>query len=72
MKTALNDDMKKIFQDPKLRGKHVIMVAGHVFTARTGKEAVRLFRKLTKEHPKEKPTVTYIPKAESLILIVCR
>lgn len=41
-KTAFLSDAKKIFQDPKLKGKHIIMVAGHVFSARTGKEAVKL------------------------------
>lgn len=62
----------KIFQDPKLKGKHVIMIGGHVFTARTGKEAVKIFNRVTKQYPKEKPLVTYIPKADSLILILCR
>lgn len=61
--------MRKIFEDPKLRGKHVIMIAGHIFTARTGKEAVKLFKRITAQYPDEKPTVTYIPKAESLILM---
>lgn len=70
--TSFQSGIKNIFQDPKLRGKHIIMVAGHVFTARTGKEAVKIFNKVTKEYPREQPTVTYIPKAESLILLICR
>lgn len=60
-------DMKKIFQNPRLRGKHIIMIAGHVFTAKNGKEAVKLFNKVTTQYPGEKPTVTYIPESESLI-----
>jgi len=64
--------MKKIFQDPKLRGKHIIMVGDQVFTARTGKEAVKIFKEVTKDYPGLQPTVTYIPKAESLILVICR
>lgn len=63
--------MKKIFQDPKLRGKHIIMVGDQIFSARTGKEAVKIFNKVTKDYPRQQPTVTYIPKVESLILVVC-
>lgn len=69
--TARSTEVKKIFQNQKLRGKHIIAVGEHVFTARTGKEAVSLFHKVTKQYPGKKLTVTYIPKAESLILIVC-
>lgn len=64
--------MKKIFQNPKLRGKHIIVIAGHIYTARTGRGALKIFNKITKEYPGEQPTVTYIPKAESLILVICR
>lgn len=62
--------MEKIFQDPKFQGKHIIIMADHIFTARTGQQAVKLFHKLTKQYPNEEPTVTYIPKAESLILLI--
>lgn len=71
-KTSLLSNATKIFQDPKLRGKHIIMIGGRVFTARTGKQAVRIFDKVTKQYPKQKPLVTYIPKADSLILVLCR
>jgi len=71
-KTILSSETKKIFQDPKLKGKHIIMIAGRIFTARTGKEAVKIFNKVTKDYPGKEPTVTYIPKVESLILIICR
>ena len=71
-KSNLSDEAKKIFQDPSLKGKHIIMVAGHIFTARTGKEAVKIFNKVTKDYPGQQPTVTYIPKVESLILVIWR
>lgn len=64
--------VEKIFQDPKFRGKHIIVVAGRVFTAKTGKEAVKIFNKVTAKYPHAKPNVAYIPKAESLILFLCR
>lgn len=62
-------DIKKIFGNPKFRGKHIVAVEGQVFTARTGKEAVRLFNKTVKKYPGKTPTVTYVPKAESLVLV---
>jgi hypothetical protein len=72
MKAKLIDQTNKIFQDPKLKGKHVILIAGKIFTARTGKEAVKTFNKVTKQYPNQQPTVTYIPKEDSLILVLCR
>lgn len=72
MKKTVKSSMKKIFQDPKLKGKHIIMIGDQIFTARTGKEAVKIFNKVTKDYPTLQPTVTYIPKEESLILIICR
>ncbi len=60
--------IKKLLQDPKLQGKHIVMVAGHIFTAKTGKEAVKIFNKVTGKYPKDTPTVTYIPKADTLVL----
>lgn len=67
MKTP-SSDIKKLLQNPKLKGKHIIMIANHIFTAKTGKQAVSIFNKVVQKYPKETPTVTYIPKAESLIL----
>lgn len=66
-KSLLLADTKNVFEDPKLKGKHIIMIAGHIFTARTGKDAIKIFNKVTKQYPGQQPTVTYIPKAKSLI-----
>lgn len=74
MKTAKDSsaNMEKLFQNPKLRGKHVILIAGQIFTAQTGKEAIKIFNKVTKQYPDQQPTVTYIPKVDSLILVIWR
>ncbi|QQG40799.1 MAG: hypothetical protein HYV37_00550 [Candidatus Levyibacteriota bacterium] len=64
-----SSDIKKILQDPKLQGKHIVLIAGHLFTAKTGKEAIKIFNKATSKYPNATPTVTYIPKAESLVLL---
>lgn len=60
--------MPKVFQDPKYRGKHIILVAGKVYTAKTGEEAAKILRQLEKTHPDVTPEVAYLPKARSLIL----
>ena len=60
--------MSDIFKDPRYRGKHVILAAGKIFTARTGKRVEAILMKLEKTHPKVTPEVAYLPKARSLIL----
>lgn len=60
--------MLQIMSNPAYKGKHVIIIAGKLFTAKTGREANRLLDKLEKQYPKEIPAITYIPKADTLIL----
>lgn len=60
--------MPKIFQNPRYRGKHIILAAGKVYTAKTGGEAIKILKKLEKLHPDVIPEVAYLPKARSLIL----
>ena len=52
----------------KYRGKHIIIIAGEVFASTTGKDAAKIFKKIIKNHPNQKPTITYIPKEDTLIL----
>jgi len=60
--------MIKIMSDPKYQGKHVILIADQIYTAKTGKEANKIVDRLEKKFPKEIPAMTYIPKADTLIL----
>lgn len=60
--------MEKVIADPRYKGKHVIVIAGKVFTARTGKEAAKILTQVEKKYPQEIPAITYIPKADTLIL----
>ncbi len=55
--------------DPAYIGKHIIVIAGQVFTAKTGTQANKILDKLEKKYPKAIPAITYIPKADTLILI---
>ena len=59
---------KDIFTDPHYRGKHIVMIAGKVFSAKTGKEASKIFDRVTRRYPGKTPTITYVPKEDALIL----
>lgn len=61
--------IEKIWGNSRYAGKHVIVIGGKVYTAKTGKQASRLFDKLTRKYPGEIPSLTYVPKVESLILL---
>lgn len=60
--------MMNIFKNSRYRGKHVILAAGKVYTAKTGEGAAEILKKLEKTHPLVTPEVAYLPKARSLIL----
>lgn len=60
--------MVDVFRNPRYRGKHVILVGGKIYTAKTGEGVEEILKKLEKTHPKEIPEVAYLPKARSLIL----
>lgn len=67
-KANVKIDMIKIMSNPRYKGRHIVVVAGKVFAAKTGKEASKILDKLEKKYPKEIPAITYIPKADALIL----
>lgn len=58
-----------IYSDPKYKGKHVIIIKDKIFSARTGEEMVKKFEDVVKKYPDFQPTLTYIPKEDSLILL---
>ena len=60
--------MPEIFKNPRYRGKHVILIAGKVFTSKTGDGAAEILRMVRKKYPDITPEVAYLPKAHSLIL----
>lgn len=60
--------MPQVFKNPRYRGKHIILAAGKVYTAKTGEGAAAILKKLEKTHPNTVPEVGYLPKARSLIL----
>lgn len=60
--------MTDIFKNPRYRGKHVVLAAGKIYTAKTGEGAAEILKKIREEYPKVTPEVAYLPKAHSLIL----
>lgn len=60
--------MPELFKNPRYRGRHVILAAGKIYTAKTGEGAAAILKRLEKKHPKVVPEVAYLPKARSLIL----
>jgi len=62
--------LQRVYANPQYRGKHVIIVAGQVFVARSAAEAPRLFERVMRSRPRATPTLVYVPKADALVLWV--
>ena len=60
----------KLYKNPQYKGKHIIIIGGQVYATKTGKAKSELLGKLLKKFPRETPTITYIPKVETLILLI--
>lgn len=57
----------KRLSQPRYRGRHVVVMGEKIFTAKTGHKASLLLDDLTRKYPDRSLTVSYIPKADSLI-----
>lgn len=68
-KTDMQDLLVEVYQNPKYKGKHIVIIGDRVYAARTGKAKSLLLDKLLKKYPDQTPTITYIPRADTLILI---
>lgn len=62
MKTKTKISMMDIFKNPRYRGKHIILAAGKVYSAKTGEGAAEILKKVRKENPNVTPEVAYLPK----------
>lgn len=60
--------MHDIFSNPRYRGKHVVLIANKIFTAKTGPGVSQIIDKVRIKYPNEIPEVAYLPKARTLIL----
>lgn len=57
----------KIFEDPKYRGKHVVIEGNKVIAAGNWEKVSKVFDQTVKKS-KKSPSLTYIPKEDTLIL----
>lgn len=60
----------KVYANPRYRGKRVVVIQGKVFPGAKGSTGLRQLRRLLKRYPHETPTIVYVPKAETLILLL--
>lgn len=62
--------ISQAYRNPKYEGKHIIVIGGKIYATKTGMAQVELLEKLIKKYPSEKPSIAYIPDAQSLILVL--
>ncbi len=62
----LQKPARSIFSHTKYFGKHVLIAKGRVYAVRSAREASSIFDKLVAKGVV--PTVTFVPKNQSLIL----
>jgi hypothetical protein len=62
MKTNLT--MMQILQNPRYRGKHIIIADGKLYTAKTGDGATEILKKVRKKNPNVIPEIAYLPKGK--------
>lgn len=66
--TGRNYLMEKVMNNPKNRGFHLVVVKNKVYRSKTGHGASKILKCVRQKFPNEIPAVTYLPKADSLIL----
>lgn len=68
MSTKTNVKMMDVLNNPRYRGKHLIIARGRLYTAKTGEGAAAILKKVRQQHPEVTPEVAYLPKARTLIV----
>ena len=54
----------------KFRGKHIAIIKNRVVAS--GLNAISVLEKARKSHPNEKPVLAFVPKEETLVLLVSK
>lgn len=60
--------LRRVYEDPKYAGKHLVIVGRRIYAARTGREADRLLDRVMAKHPKAPPLLVDVPGADTLLL----
>ena len=62
--------LSAVYRDPKYNGKHIIIINGQIYASNTGRSQTKLLEKLLDKYPYEVPLIIYIPKEDTLILLL--
>ena len=62
--------ISKVYAEPRYGGKQVIIIHGQIFPTAGGTASFRKLKSLLKRYPRETPTIVYVPKADTLILLL--
>jgi len=62
--------ISEAYKNPKYSGKHVVVIGDKIHARATGPAKSRLLERLVKKYPEETPIVAYIPKEDTLILLL--
>ncbi len=62
--------LSKVYSDPRNAGKHILIMGKTIHVASTGAQATKIFMTETKKHPGITPLSVYVPKADTLILLL--
>lgn len=62
--------VEKVYANPRYRGKRVVLIHGEVYPTPSGTAGFRKLKKLLERYQGEIPTIVYVPKEESLILVL--
>jgi hypothetical protein len=57
-----NITMMEALNDPKYRGKHLILFDGQLYVTKTAEESTKILKKLWKENPTVTPEIAFMPK----------
>jgi len=60
----------KVYANPRFRGRRVVIIHGKAFPTPGGTGGFEKLKRLLERYPEDTPTVVYVPKAETLILVL--
>jgi hypothetical protein len=63
-----NVKMEDVINNPRYRGKHLILAAGNLYTSKTGEGALEIIEKIREKHPDVTPETAYLPKSRTIII----
>lgn len=71
-KANTNQLIAKLSQDPQYEGKQVVVMGKeiHILSTKNKAQRAKLLISLVEKYPRQTPTIAFIPKQDTLILIL--